>query len=472
MVPSPLSAPLKWLISLGALFILFAVLAGIYVVHLVVKAQRTGEAGRDQVPREQRLVNRVIELGPGLAKSHGIEEEVGREVTWQERVPVYGRVVPNPRATVEVRSPFAGVVHDTPGNSWPAPGEWIDAAKKKTLGWVDIRVGPQERLDLKNKLNEAEIRQRRAAEIVETRQKGLDSLKKLPMVEALARKDLDDALVQLAEAQIQLDTAAAAVELWKEALAEIDRHDKDKGKRWSQPLKIPAGGEITELPVRPGMVVEAGALVARLVDFRRALVRLDIPPEILSAGAPPDVNLFALTAAPPPHPSLSPAGGEGRVRGGATNQPEAIGPAPPMKAHLVGAAPSVDPGSQFSSYWYETQPEGQHAQANGGALWRPGLFIKAYLEVPHGRTQKAVSVPASALLYHQGRALVYRSVGPGRYERREVQVLGRDGDRLVLAAREPFSLIGLDPGKDSVVYRQAQLLLSEEFLIRIEADNE
>jgi hypothetical protein len=57
---------------------------------------------------------------------------------------------------------------------------------------------------------------------------------------------------------------------------------------------------------------------------------------------------------------------------------------------------------------------------------------------------------------------VYVRIGPGRYERREVQILGREGDRWLLAS-------GVTAG-EPVVYQRAQVLLSEEF--RGEADND
>ena len=71
-------------------------------------------------------------------------------------------------------------------------------------------------------------------------------------------------------------------------------------------------------------------------------------------------------------------------------------------------------------------------------------------------------MPATSLLYHDGRALVYVRLSPGRYERREVRVLGRDGGRWVLSE-------GVVAG-EPVVSARAQVLLSEEF--RGEADND
>src|SRR5262249_59614328 len=114
-----------------------------------------------------------------------------------------------------------------------------------------------------------------------------------------------------------------------------------------------------------------------------------------------------------------------------------------------GAAPQIEPASQMAGYWFEVRPDvtaPAAPESNGsgalkgdtrlraGAVWRPGLFVKAFVKVPESAPRPAVSVPEGALLYHQGRALVYVRLSPGRYERREVRVLGRDGDRWVLAS--------------------------------------
>jgi hypothetical protein len=73
-----------------------------------------------------------------------------------------------------------------------------------------------------------------------------------------------------------------------------------------------------------------------------------------------------------------------------------------------------------------------------------------------------VSVPVEAVLYHEGRALVYVRLKPGKYQRREVRLLGREGGHWVLARRQGQSPTGVAPG-EPVVSRQAQVLLSEEF---------
>src|SRR5262249_26410368 len=126
----------------------------------------------------------------------------------------------------------------------------------------------------------------------------------------------------------------------------------------------------------------------------------------------------------------------------------------------------VDPGSQFAGYYYQVSLN--HASSPsaevraGGVLWRPNLSVKAFLPARDSKTRDAVSVAKTALLYHQGRALVYVQLEPGKFERREVQVLGEQDNRWVLAS-------GVKD-KELVVSRQAELLLSEEF--RVDVDND
>jgi multidrug efflux pump subunit AcrA (membrane-fusion protein) len=318
----------------------------------------------------------------------------------------------------------------------------------QALGSLDVRVGPQERLDLLTKLNEARLKQQGAEEHVQIQQQRVERYRAAGS--GISRAELDTAQTALTEARTQLETAKAAVKEWQDALVAIDRQGDRPDRRWSQPLTAPAAGELTDLPVRPGMTVEAGALVARVVDFRYALVRLEVPPEALLAGPPAEVELLAGAQAPP-------------ALAGAPNRPEPGPPACPLRARLLGTAPQVEVPSQFAAYWYEADTAPLAAGSGRGVrVWRPGLFVKALVKVPQVAPQPAVAVPATSLLYHQGRALVYVRLSPGRYERREVQVLGREGDRWVLAG-------GVEAG-EPVVSRRAQVLLSEEF--RGEADTD
>jgi hypothetical protein len=425
----------KWTLGLA---LLAGLLGIVYFVQKRSLARRAAEAAAPEPPK--RAANKVIKLGAEFARSHGIEDEPAVAVRWKQRVAAYGRVVPNPRGGAELRAAFAGTLRAGADGKWPALGSRVTAGQ--VVGFLDIRVGPQERLDLLTKLNEARLKQAGAEEHVQLQLERVDRFRSAGA--GISRAELDSAQTKLTEARTQLATARAGVKEWQNAITAIDRQDSSKDRRWSQPLAAPAGGELTDLLVRPGMAVEPGALLARLVDFRFALVRLEMPPESLPAGPPAGVELFA-------------AAQVASALEGASNRPEPAPPARTLTGRLLGTAPQVEVNSQFAAYWYEADT----AKMGSGTVWRPGLFVQAFVPVPQAAPRPAVAVPATSLLYHQGRALVYVRISPGRYERREVQVLGGALGRWILAAGEVKD-------RDPVVSRRAQVLLSEEF--RGEAD--
>jgi biotin carboxyl carrier protein len=427
---------LLWPVGLA---LVAGLIAGAYAVRESVVARRAAEA-KDDEPPPKRAANAIIKLGAEFAEAQGIKDEPAVAVAWERRATAFGRVVPNPRGTAEIRAAFAGTVRTAPDKGWPALGARVGAGK--VLGYVDVRFGPQERLDLLSKLTDARAKAKGADDLVRLHQERLDRLQGAGS--GISQSELDTARTALAEARTQLATAKAVEKEWQDALDAIDRPGGRKDGTWSQPLTAPLEGEVVELTARPGTSVEPGAVIARVVDFRVALVRLELPPESLTAGPPPDVELFAVDPSPPAFV-------------GAPNQPAPAPGTPTRRGRLTGTAPQIEVASQFAAYWYEVENP-----PDSKATWRPGLFVKALVKVPETKPRSAIEVPEGALLYHQGRALVYVRIGPGRFERREVQVLGHDQTRWVLAS-------GVEAG-ERVVSQRAQVLLSEEF--RTEADND
>lgn len=234
----------------------------------------------------------------------------------------------------------------------------------------------------------------------------MDRLEQIAKSQIGSQQQVDDARVLLADARTNLAVATAAVELWQKALDDLDNPKGRKASPYTQPLLAPADGEVTDLLARPGMSVEAGAVVAQVVDFRHPLVRLDIPPRALAAGPPARVRLDAVPANPP-------------GLGGVLTPPAAAEAVMSAEAALVGPAPKLDVASQFAGYWYAVDPAAVPGGGRSG-VWRPGLQVKAWVQPPSAAARPAVAVPAAAVLFHQGVPLVYVRTGPGRYDRREV----------------------------------------------------
>ncbi len=445
----------KWLLTLA---LLSGLCAAAYFVHGEMQVERAREASGDKVQSPRRARDGIVDLGVEMAERLGVQDEAAKAVPWSEQVPVYGRVVPNPRATSEVRSPFPGTLRANSEKPWPAPGQWVRSGE--VLGLVDVRVGPQERLALQNTLNDARLKYQGVQEVLKVQEDRVKRLKKLESGEVISRKELDDALVALADAKTQVATTKASVELYEKALERIGGGEVSKDSPWQQPLTAPGDGEVTQLLGRAGMAVEAGSVVLQLVDFRRPLVRLDFAPLVLREGAPLKLTLYPVSATPSP-------------AAGILDQPEGADRTPPARATLIGPAPQIDLSSQFVPYWYEVEKvppsvtgkkdtPADEAGSPKNALWRPGLQVKAYLKAQNAKPQEAISVPATAVLFHAGRALVYMRREAGKYERREVRLLGREEDRWVLARSQGLPGNGVAPG-EAVVFRQAQVLLSEEF---------
>jgi biotin carboxyl carrier protein len=429
---------LKWPAALAVCAGLFALA---YLVHAGAREERERQSEADRAARPKREDN------PGeitvKGKNDIYEVALARQIDgWTEPLTIYGRIVPHPRMTSEVRSPLAGTLRARQGQAgWPVPGQHV--RRGEVLGWVDWRVEPQVRLELQNKLNEARQQLAGAAETHRIAAERAERFRSAPR--GLSPREREEARVQLAEARTKEAVAREAVTLWTEALADIARSPRPDDSPWTQPLKAPADGEVIELLAQPGTAVEAGGVIARVVDFRRLLVRLDFPPEALAEKPPAVVHV---QAGHQPPPALR----------GARNQPLPPTSVVPMPATLVGPAPQLAPASQYAGYFYEI------ATARSRLNWRPGLFVRVELHRParaDAPPRTVVVVPGSALLYHQGRALVYVRTSKDRqtatFKRCQVQVLGREGDRWVLAESQDVV------GGVAVVVGNAQVLLSEEF---------
>jgi biotin carboxyl carrier protein len=413
-----MAGPMRVLLALLAPMLAGAAVGGYYWFD------QTDRTSVDNAPKG--VVQRggaSLKFTAASAASYGIRTRPAAAVVWQKPAQVYGRVVPNPQATVEVRAPFAGVVKPATGQAWPRLGDHVTA--QQALGILETRLTPAERIDLRAKSAEAQAKHQgaeAALTIQEERVKQLDELKRTG---AAALREFHTAQLLLLEARTQRNAARDQWHVYREALA------APEGKSISVPLIAPLDGEVTELAAQPGLAVEPGSVLIRLVDFRRGLVRLEFPVVLAHAAPPHEVGVAVAT-------------GDAH--------------ASPVPAFYTGSAPQVEPASQRVTVLYALDTP-------AGAAWRPGLFIRGTFPDPAVKPVAAVAVPASAILYHQGRTLVYVHLPPDRFERHEVEILGRDGEAVVV--REESRRVddwanGVRAGW-LIVDRNAQVLLSEEF---------
>jgi len=121
-------------------------------------------------------------------------------------------------------------------------------------------------------------------------------------------------------------------------------------------------------------------------------------------------------------------------------------------AELISRAPRTDPRFQGASLLY-------HAPAT---VLLPGMTVTAYL--PTGAVLPGMIVPASAVVWWQGKAWVYVQPRPGHFERRELPTGNPIEDGWFVSQ-------GFAPG-ETVVVTGAQQLLSQEFRSQIQSGEE
>jgi cobalt-zinc-cadmium efflux system membrane fusion protein len=91
---------------------------------------------------------------------------------------------------------------------------------------------------------------------------------------------------------------------------------------------------------------------------------------------------------------------------------------------------------------------------NDDAHYKPGMFV--WVDLPQGQSRDVPTVPAAAVLRHEGQAFVFVPEGEGRYRRVNVETGAEADDRLEVKS-------GLDVGQQ-VVAKGAFTLKSELLL--------
>lgn len=207
--------------------------------------------------------------------------------------------------------------------------------------------------------------------------------------------------LQAAEAVWRADEAG--MQAAQEALVTVERNAR---QQWGDTLAL---------------AVENGSpLFARLAERREVLLQVTLP-----AGA--------VIGKPPQTARVQDANGSLR------------------SATLVSPAPLTDARLQGASFYY----------AAGGDALLPGMTVTAFF--PAGPETQGVVVPASAVVWWQGKAWVYVAQPDDRFVRHE------------LATDHPLEdgwfVQGLSVG-EAVVNKGAQLLLSEELRAQIQVGEE
>jgi hypothetical protein len=168
-------------------------------------------------------------------------------------------------------------------------------------------------------------------------------------------------------------------------------------------------------------LVEESPMITALIERRSFLLQITLPPGVVLKAPPATGSIDA-------------------------------GKAARATISFVSPATRIDPKIQGVSFFYT-------AAAESGVL--PGMNVLAFL--PSGKSTEGAALPASAIVWWQGRAWAYRRTGQDTFVRVEISTdLPTPGG----------GYIAKDVAKDAeIVTRGAQLLLSEEFRAQIQVED-
>ena len=168
-------------------------------------------------------------------------------------------------------------------------------------------------------------------------------------------------------------------------------------------------------------LVDGSPMISRLIERQEFLLQITLPPGV-SLPVPPATAAIEV-------------GKGGRA-----------------VINFVSPGTRIDPKIQGVSFFYS-------APAESGVL--PGMNVLAFL--PSGKVIDGVTVPASAIVWWQDRAWVYRRMGSETFTR--VQIATE------MPAAGGGYIVKDVPQDEEIVTRGAQLLLSEEFRAQIQVED-
>lgn len=168
-------------------------------------------------------------------------------------------------------------------------------------------------------------------------------------------------------------------------------------------IAAPFDGVVAEVEVTAGQSVEAGTELGRFVAAERWWIEAALPPRLAGALAPGPVDATL------------------RLPG------EAPRPLAPGAARLVALAPAVEEASGRVEALIELPP--------GLADLRAGLALE--LELAAGTPLEGIVAPADAVVDDAGVPVVYLQRSGEGFERREIVLLARQGERVLLAGVRP-----------------------------------
>jgi len=218
-----------------------------------------------------------------------------------------------------------------------------------------------------------------------------------------------------------LDAARTRMKLWGITNAQIDELDRTGKLRTNVDVYSPIAGTVVEIMAREGNYLAEGSELYKVADLSRVWVLADVYEyELHKVGMGSKVEVT--TEAYP-----------GRT--------------------FTGRVSFIDPSVNTDSRTVKVRAE----FSNPGGLLKPEMFVNVRIS---SRPVRALSVPASAVLYTGTRNIVWVESEPGVFEMRDVQLGMRSGDSFQV-------LSGLN--EHEMVVSQGGFLIDSEAQLRASA---
>ncbi len=299
-----------------------------------------------------------------------------------------GRVLPAGGADVTITAPVPGAVS---ARRWPHVGAEVRPGAT-LFHLVPSVAGDRSLPELEAQSDELQAERDAAG-------RRLARLEGLASVGATSTREVEDARARLAGLEARLDAAMRTLATARAA--------RGGGRAGSDALEVrsPQEGRVAEVFVTPGEVVGAGARLARVVQTRPVWIEVGLSPADASRVAMFAEGLSLRTRADAGALSLR-----------------------PDEVALVARSPVLDPASG-------TVPVLVSVRRSTDEL---PIGSTVSVELPLGSASRSgVLLPGSAIVDDGGVSVVYEQVEGEAFARREVQVLVRRGERVLVQGLVP-----------------------------------
>jgi HlyD family secretion protein len=261
------------------------------------------------------------------------------------------------------------------------------------------------RSSLPEELQKSESDVKTARETLEAQQKLYDNRQSLFEQGALARKDLDQAAVSLAQARGQYDLAVKHLNALKSGI-ELEQVKSAEGQLTSakgkylgaeaqlsySEIRSPIAGVVTDRPIYEGEIATPSSPLITVMDLSQVIAKAHIPEEeaaLLKKGNPASLTL--------------------------------PGKDDPVQGKVTLVSPALDPNSTTVEVWIQAPNSDQNL--------RPGISAK--VSIISETVPNALVVPAAAILTAaDGSSSVMVIGSDGRANKRDVQTGIRQGDQI------------------------------------------